>query len=476
VNARDRGPGRIVRGAAAGVVTTAAERAVSFLVFLYCARTLPAPEFGIYAFLLAARSIVQMVADQGIEVVAVSALARTPARQTAIVSTVLGLRFLLWSGVAVPLAWLVLPLLAPNTPGLVPVAVVAGLLIVPGASTTYRSLYRARGDMRRFGAVALADACLGAAAVIAALALSPGLTGLFAARAAASLVVTAVAAAVEWRRVPLTVRFPGAVVGELLGGASVLAANGVMLALAVRVGHMVVMSVSGPEAVAYLGAAARIGDALGLLPEGVMLAVFPLMAAAPERLRPLATETTRLLAFIVLGMVVICATGAAEVTTLLYGSGYSPASQALRILVWGGVFSAAGAVILHSIVAVRAQRVLLPANAAASVLAFCLQAALVPRFGIAGSALATVAAMACGQLFLLGMRESRPHVWIAWRGAAAPLALAVAVVAVVGLLPSGWFRIGLGAALYAGLGAALGIVGRADWHALRAAAVARRRP
>ncbi len=454
----------------------AAERTLSFLVFLYCARSLPAPEFGVYAFLLAALGVVQMVADQGIEVVAVSAMARTPGREAAIVSTVLGLRLLLWGSVAVPVAWLVLPRLAPGAHDLAPVAVVASLLIVPGASVTYRSLYRARRDMRRFGTIALADACLGATAVIAVVAAGLGLKSLFAARAAASLAVTTVAAAAAWRTVPLIGRRSGGVADELVGGAWILAANAVLLALVVRIGHMVVMSVSGPEAVAHLGAAARIGDVLGLLPEGVMLAVFPLMATAPHRLRPLAAETTRVLTFIVLGAVVILATGAGEVTALLYGPDYAPASEALRILVWGGFFSAAGTVVLHSIVATRAQRVLLPANAAACSLALCLQVVLVPRLGIAGAAMATVAAMACGQLFLLGMRESRAHVQVAWRGAATPLALAAGVVAIVGLLPAGWLRVGLGAALYAGLGPALGIIGTKDWHVLRAAAVEVWRP
>jgi O-antigen/teichoic acid export membrane protein len=157
----------------------------------------------------------------------------------------------------------------------------------------------------------LSDALVSGGLMMGVLLAGGGATGLLGARIAGSLLVTAVAA----RTATVTPRVPARDAGTqamaLARAAWPLAANALLLSLVVRAGHLVLMAVAGASAVAYLGAASRIAEMVSLLAEGVMLAVFPVMAAAPERVQTIAAQVGRPLALLVMWAVVTvsCASG-----------------------------------------------------------------------------------------------------------------------------------------------------------------------
>jgi O-antigen/teichoic acid export membrane protein len=308
--------------------------------------------------------------------------------------------------------------------------------VLVGPSMPYRSLARARSEMAWVFAVMLADALVGAASMMAVLVGGGGAAGLLAARVAGSLLVTAAAA----RLAPVSLRVPlrDAVVraASLARDAWPLAANALLLALVVRAGHLVLMAIAGASAVAYLGAAGRVAEMVSLLAEGVMLAVFPVMAAAPERVEVVSAQVGRRLALLVLWAVVAVSSGSSLIVRILFGTHYQPGGPALAVLAWGGLFAATGTLVLHGLVAAGRQRLLLATNLGAMATAVVLQLLLVPRFQLIGSAVATVAALASGQLLLALVPASRGAVAASWRAALPVLALAAAsqgLVAVAGV-------------------------------------------
>jgi PST family polysaccharide transporter len=462
----------LARGATIGLASVGLERGVAFLTLLVVARVLAPAEFGVYAFLLAGILPLQVMADQGIEVVAVAAMSRHPRSQGRVLAGVLVARGLLWLMVALPVALAVLG----GTGGgaLRGAALAASGLVLVGPSLPYRSLARARGEMGRMLAIGLADALVGAGAMIAVLVAGGGAAALLAARVLASLLVTGVAAA----RVPVSIRVPPraalASAAELARTAWPLSANALLLTLVVRAGHLVLMAVAGASAVAYLGAAGRVGEMVSLLADGVMLAVFPAMAAVPERATEVSARVARWLALLVLWAVVTVSSGSHAIMQLLYGAEYLPGAVALTVLAWGGLFAATGTLVLHGLVAAGFQRLLLATNLGAMATAVLLQLVLVPRFGLAGSATATVVALAVGQILLALVPASRASVAASWRTALPVVGLAVAtqlLVAAVG--PPAWARGPAAAGVFA-LGACLtGLVRRADVAAFRRALRAR---
>jgi O-antigen/teichoic acid export membrane protein len=451
---------RLARNATLGLVTVIVERAIAFLTLLVAARVLAPAEFGVYAYLLAGFAPVQVMADQGIEVVAVAAMARRPDARGSILAGVFAARSLLWLAVALPLALVLGDAGGGDLRG---AALAASAMVLVGPSLPYRSLARALGDMRRVFVVMASDALLGALAVVAALLADGGASALLAARVAASLVVTLGAAQASAVSMPLR---PGEAVSQARGLAREawpLATNALLLTLVVRAGHLVLMAIAGASAVAYMGAASRVAEMVTLLGEGVMLAVFPVMAAAPDRVSAVTSQVGRWLALLVLWAVVVVSAGSHTIMGVLYGADYLPGAVALEVLAWGGVFTATGTLILHGLVAAGRQRLLLVTNLGAMSVAVALQVVLVPRLGLLGSALATLAGLACGQVLLALAPSSRRAVLTSWR-VAAPVIL-LAAVTQVGVALSGvppWTRAPLAAVVFAAGAWVSGMVRRSD--------------
>jgi O-antigen/teichoic acid export membrane protein len=458
------------RGALVGIGTVVLERGVVFVVVLVLARTLAPETFGRYGYLLAGMTLVQVIADQGIEVAAVAAMAAAPAATHEVVGAVLLLRALVWACVAVPVGWLLLPAFAAggDASELASAGLAASGLVLVGSSITMRGVLRARGAMGAMARVALADAVVGGAAVIVQARAGAGITAIFATRVLASMTVTAVAMVVGGY-LPRLDREARQAIARLVRVALPLGGNALLIAVHTRAGHLVAMAIAGPSVVGLLGVAARLTEVLGVLPEGALLALFPRMAAGPAAAPALAAEAARRLSALALGLIVMLAVGATPIVVSLFGAPYAAAGPAVATLAWIALLAVTGGVTLHALVARGAQRVLLPANLGAAVLGVGLQVVLIRAFGVAGAALATVLTAAAGQLALALAREARPVILQVWRAVLPLVAVAGAVIAC-----GRWLAPTLGgglaaAAAYVLVAGALGLVGPDDWRVLRRA-------
>jgi PST family polysaccharide transporter len=417
----------LARGAVLGLLTVVVERGVSFGVLLLLARSLGAEQFGVFVYVLAGIMPIQVMADQGIEVAAVKLMASRPRSRGGVLTLVLALRAAVWVLGAVPVAVWVLPAWGGCE---VSTALAGSLLALVGPSLPYRSFYRAREDMRRVWMIAASDALVGAGVVLVALWFGAGVAGLLVARAVSSLVVTgAVAAAADVRVGRLVPRRRTA--AALLEGAWPLAVNALLLTLMVRLGHLVAMRLLDAEAVGQLGAASRVAEIISMIPEGVMMAVFPAMAARRGGVAGLAAETSVQIGALVLWAVVVCSAGSLAIMGGLFGDAYVAGGAALQILCWSGLTSVTGSVALYRLISADRQRLLLLTNAGAATMGVALQVLLVPVGGIEGAAIATIATLAAGQILLLLDPAGREAVVEAWRAVLQPVVLAVGVLVAV---------------------------------------------
>jgi len=422
------------RGARLGVLTVLAERGLSFVTLLLVARILEPERFGLYVYLLAGLMPIQVMADQGLEVAATAMMSRRGRTTASALAMLLLGRGMLWLGVGLPVAALVLPRLSGTS---VSTAIAASLCMIVGPSLPYRSFYRARADMGRVWALATADSggtLVGTALVLLA---GGGVTSVFVTRAAVGICVTTWAArhagvwpapGRQWRRV----------IGRLVAAAWPLALNAALLTFMVRAGQLIAMSMLGSGPVGELGAAARVAEMLSMLAEGVMMAAFPAMAARPRRATKVAEDMAGVLGLVVAWAVAVTVVGAEPVVRLLYGPGYAAAADVLAILAWGGLVSAAGTVAFYRLVVAGRHRLLLRANATAAVIALFLQLLLVWTAGIRGAAIGTVLTLAAGQVLLCFDREARRYIRATWERVLPPTVIAFGTIVAARIVGVGW--------------------------------------
>jgi O-antigen/teichoic acid export membrane protein len=258
-------------------------------------------------------------------------------------------------------------------------------------------------------------------------------------------------------------------IGRLAGVAAPLGGNALLIGIHTRAGHLVSMTLAGEAVVGLLGAASRITEVLGVVPEGALLALFPRMAADGAEAPALAATAARRLAAVVLPCIVVLAVGADAVVALLFGNAYAGAAPAIAVLAWIALLAVTGNVAFHAIVARGAERMLLPANLLAAIVGVAMQIVLVRAYGLRGAAIATVATAAVGQLALLSLGPTRAIVAGVWRAVAPLAAVAVLIVAAARWASPTLAGAVVAAAIHAALAVGLGLVDRNDWRSLRAA-------
>ena len=150
--------------------------------------------------------------------------------------------------------------------------------------------------------VVVAVAVLVALAVVAGM----GLHGVFLGIAAASLAGFGLAAIVARRIFGFRIAGELATWWALLRESWPIGANLFVIMLGLRVAPLFLMSYRGPVEVGYLSSAARLAEALNLVADGLMLALFPVFSrlalANPQGLRDLARVSTKLLALVLLAL------------------------------------------------------------------------------------------------------------------------------------------------------------------------------
>ena len=95
-----------------------------------------------------------------------------------------------------------------------------------------------------------------------------------------------------------------------------LVANAFAITVSLRIAQVLLMSMRGPVEVGLISAASRVSEAFGVLPEALMVTVYPLMAGLhvsdSERLRRTAERSARYLVVAVGVPVTICAAAGRE--------------------------------------------------------------------------------------------------------------------------------------------------------------------
>ena len=455
------------------MATLVVEKAAALVLVVALARTLSPDDFGTYAFVVAYLSLFQVLADFGLETSLLRRLAQSPDDRGVWLSNALGMRVALAVG-ATLLAVALAPLSAPDQAGLAPLVALGAAGLLWFGHPVFRAFLRAELRLDRVFWVALATQVALFGFVAAVLTRGGSLAWLFLGISAAHLVGLALAALVVRRSVPVRPSLDGARWRLLAHDAWPLGANQFVLILGLRIGPLFLMTFAGPISVGYFSTSMRLAEALNLAADGLMLAVFPLLAASAganaTRFEELSRGTVKLLAVVLCAVALILYEAAPLVLGALFGTEFAPAAPALAWLAWAAVLAGVGTVYSGMLIAHGLQRALLGLHVGSAVFQVALQYGLVSRFGVVGAAAGVVVASAVNHAVLLAWPRTRSIVRPCAAAVGPILVVAVTMAALMPVVPGQGLAKGLLAAT-AFLAVAFGarLVGRADVDRLRTA-------
>jgi O-antigen/teichoic acid export membrane protein len=271
------------------------------------------------------------------------------------------------------------------------------------------AVLRGQERMDRFMLLSVAGALAQAAAALWAYAAQLDLLGLFALLLIGQMLIALVAASLTGFAAPSARMFrvaPGVMAGIARAALpfAMLAALGILYQ---RAGVLVLPALSGDDVTGLFAADARIVEALKIVPQALLGALFPRWAGGGES--PRAGTPLLLMLGYSAAAAALCTLVAQPLVELLYGDRFAAAAAALPPMAWSLVPYALGAHLSLGLIARRHEWAVAGATCAALVVALALFAALAPRAGLAGAAWAVLGGeTAQAALFLLLWRAAKP--------------------------------------------------------------------
>ncbi|HYC00251.1 MAG TPA: flippase [Candidatus Limnocylindrales bacterium] len=454
-----------------GLLTQAVDKVLPVLILLYLARVLEPAAFGVYAFIIAYLAFFQIISDYSIDTVLVRMMSQQPDDRDELLRAGLALKLMMSLVSAVVAVAFVGPASGDQTP---PVLMAVAALNLPTAlGGAYRAWQRSRLEIGTLFLQAALRATLLAGGVVVAVWSGAGLVAIFASMSVANLLTFLIIAASMRGRVRPGLSFDPARWRAIAAGVWPLMVNAFAMTLSLRAGQILLMSMRGPVDVGLLGAASRVTEAFTLLPEALMISVYPMMADLHSRESPAllrtAARSSRYLVAITGLPVVACAVAGRGIMSLLFGSEFVEAGPILSLLAFMALLSATGTVILNVLVATHGERVLSRNTLAFAAVNLVLSVLLIRSHGAIGAAAAMLATSAASQLSLAVIPSTRQYVRAALVPALRAFA-AVAIAVIAGKLSglSATPLLVLSILVYVAAAAVLGVFGADEWRLLKA--------
>lgn len=463
----------LAKGGALGLATLLVEKVSALVLVVALARTLSPDDYGRYSFVIAYLTLFQVLADIGLEPTLLRRLSQETEARTRWMANALGLRIVL-ALASGTIAALLTPVAAPDQPDMqLPVAIGAAGLLFMG-QPSFRAWLRAELKIDVVLRVAVVTNVFLFLAVGTALVSGAGLPGLFLGISSAHLLGWMYAGWTIRSRFRPRVAFEPSVWRALLVDAWPIGANLFVIMLGLRIAPVLLMSYAGPVDVGYYASAMRLAEAMNLVADGLMLAIFPVFSQLaptnPDGLGALARVCAKVLATLLLCAALALSELAPDFLALLFGEEFRAAGSTLAVLGAFAVLASLGTLYSNLLVALGRQRSMFAVNAVSAVFQVGLQFVLVSNFGLLGAALGAVLSGAANHMALYVLPATGLWVRPCVHSVAGLMALAAVVVVAAGLLPGDALARAVGmvaAFLVAAVG--LGLVGRSDLDRLRQA-------
>ena len=453
-----------------GLVGTTAQRALLLVTTLVLARGLGQDGFGTYSFVGIFIFFFAFVVDLGMERVVTRELSQAPRRIGRIIGNAIVLKLTL-SAVAIPAACFVAWLM--GVPSETRYCIFVAALGLPlSIEALFRAYFQSQYEAKYIYAVTFPGGVLFLALIGICLAWSLPLYAVFYAALASGAVTLTFLMALTWRRIRPVLWPDLALQKALLQDAAEVGLFVLLFMLSLRIDQILLFKLRGAVEVGRYAVAVRITEALSILPEGLMMTVFPVLASslhsAPERFHHTYRLSFKYLSAVILPIALLLTMTRLEFVQIVFGQQYSNSAEPLALLAWGMFFAYTGAVYLNLFIVQHRQRLLLFVSVIAMSVNIIANLVLIPSYGATGAALAMVignlAGFACWTLH----PATAPFMSVCIAEAARPL-VAVGLAWLVATLSSlhGIAAAGLALLIYVGCMALSGGFSRSDIDLVR---------
>jgi O-antigen/teichoic acid export membrane protein len=461
-------PRRLLSNTVVAVIGGVVQRLLSFATTMLLARGLGGELFGVYAFVGAYMAIFTFLVDLGFERVITREVARQPERTGVLMGTGFILRgslSVVAAAAAVLTAWLL------RLPSLTLWCICLAALGLPLSVESFvRGFFQARFEMHYAYLLSLPGTLAFVFVAAAIMWMGGGLIAVFVAALATGALSVTLMLGIALPKMRVVWRLDGSLVRSLWRESWELGAVILIWLITLRIDQLLLYWLRGASEVGLYAVAVKITEALNLIPESIMMTVFPLLAStdlsAPQRLHRIFRVTVRYLVVLVLPMALLVTLERDILIRLLFGAAYVSGSDALAILSWWMFFSYTGAVYVSLMIVRSQQRVIGLISALALAVNVVLNLLWIPRWGATGAAAATLASSAGSFLLYCAAPQSRRMMRVCCREAARPMLAIAASVVLVGLAPAA-LRALLALPLYVLMLSMVGGVGRGDWALAR---------
>lgn len=215
-------------------------------------------------------------------------------------------------------------------------------------------------------------------------------------------------------------QFDSKICRKLFGDAWPMIVSGLAVAIYMRIDQIMVKEILGSSSVGYYAAAARASEAFYFVPAIVTASIFPAIVNAKQN-DPLQYQNRVQLLFSILFwsaliMAVVGSLAAKPLIRVLYGEAFLPAAATLSIHIWASIFVFFGEARHKWAISENLQIFTMYYLILAALLNVGLNLLLIPRLGIQGAAIATVAAQFVANVLSNLLHEkTRPIFWVQMR-------------------------------------------------------------
>lgn len=366
---------------------------LSFLVSILTARYLGPSNFGLIGYVAAYITFFASLCNLGINSVIIKNFADHPQEEGTTLGTTMMLRAVSSFLSALMIVGLV-ALLNDGDPVTVLVAALSSVGLLFQVIDTLKYWFQSRLQSK-YAAIATVVAYLVVSAYKLVLLMTGKSVAWFAFATSLDHIVVAVFLLMAFRknRGP-AFSFSAAKAKQLLGASSSYIISGLMVSIYASTDKLMLERMLGTESVAYYTTAVSISTAWVFLLEAVIDSIYPSVIKAHSVDEALFQTRNRqlyaLVLYISFGVSVVITLLSYPIISILYGEAYLPSVAPLRIVVWYTAFSYMGVARNAWIVCKNCQKYLKFLYFAAAVVNVLLNLVLVPVWGAAGAALASL--------------------------------------------------------------------------------------
>lgn len=211
-------------------------------------------------------------------------------------------------------------------------------------------------------------------------------------------------------------RVDGSMARQLFSDSWPLVFSGVMSVVYMKIDQVMLGQMHGDGEVGIYAAAVRISEAFYLLPNIVLISVFPWLIKGKSQGHDVYMgRFQRLYDLFVWGAIgagLITQLAAGPLMTQLFGESYAAAGAVLAVHIWGGLFWFSGSIGHRYLIAENYTRLTLYMTTSGAVVNVLLNLWLIPPLGAMGAAYATLASFAVSHWLAGALApESRPMLW-----------------------------------------------------------------